>query len=65
MLEEKRVLDVEELEAQTALELPERELMATVNQVGLVNVGVAVDNLCVQALTVDSSQSCSSGGSGG
>jgi hypothetical protein len=62
MLEEKRVLDVEELEAQTALELPERELMATVNQVGVLNIGVAIDNACIQLATVGSTQECSSSG---
>jgi hypothetical protein len=36
MLAEKQVLSLEELEAQTAIELPERELMQT--QAGLVNL---------------------------
>jgi len=37
MLAEKQVLSLEELEAQTAIDLPDRELMQ--NQSGLVNIG--------------------------
>jgi hypothetical protein len=40
MLVEKKLLGVEELEAQTALELPEREMLALVN--------VTLGNLAVQ-----------------
>jgi hypothetical protein len=43
MLAEKQVLSLAELEAQTALELPERELMQT--QAGLVNLFIG--NLAV------------------
>ncbi len=38
MLAEKKALSIEELEAQTAIELPARELMA--RQRGLVNVNI-------------------------
>jgi hypothetical protein len=54
---EKRPLTVEDLDREFAIELPDRELMAVVNQVALVAVGVAVDridvlnnsNVCVAA----------------
>jgi hypothetical protein len=58
MLEEKKTVTIEELEAQEALELPDREMLATVNQDGVVNVGVAVDCLQAQVATNDSSQQC-------
>jgi hypothetical protein len=58
MLLEKETLSAEDLEAQEALELPDRELLATVNQDGVVNVGVAVDCAQVQVLTNDSEQRC-------
>ncbi|QIN77655.1 hypothetical protein GBA65_03065 [Rubrobacter marinus] len=50
MLAEKRVLSIEELEAQTAIELPEREMLALVNVriddvVIQVPIGIAA-NLC-------------------
>jgi hypothetical protein len=60
LLEEKKKLTAEELEAQEALELPNRELLATVNQTdNVIAVGVAIDCLQVQALTSDSEQRCS------
>jgi hypothetical protein len=48
MLAEKQVLSLEELEAQTAIELPDRELMQ-VGQIGLVNVADVVtgNSICV------------------
>lgn len=49
MLAEKKALSVEEIEAQTALELPDRELLAlpVVIQKGLVNVAVGVEDVNV------------------
>lgn len=47
MLAEKKPLGVEELEAQTALELPDRELMLV--QTGVVNVGLEDVNVGVCA----------------
>jgi hypothetical protein len=62
LLEEKKPLSAEEIEAQTALELPEREMLDTFNQVGVLNIALAIDNACIQLATVDSTQTCRSGG---
>ena len=70
MLQEKKALSLEELEAQTALELPDREMMALVNVVALNGVNVAVPigiaaNVCgvnaavlAQDLSQDGSATC-------
>jgi hypothetical protein len=64
MLEVKRPLDLEDIEAQTVMELPDRELLLTLNQnsgdqTGLVNLGNVGIGLCnVQVIAVDSSQNC-------
>lgn len=42
MLSEKKTLNAEELEAQTAFELPDRDMLALVNVVALNGVNVAV-----------------------
>lgn len=66
----KKTLNMAELDAQTAVELPERELMATINfGGGLINVGVgdvSVDvsnntvnaNVCVALLANNSPVQC-------
>lgn len=67
---EKKALSLEELDAQTALELPDREMMALVNVVALNGVNVAVPvgvaaNVCgvnaavlAQDLAQDGSATC-------
>ena len=50
MIAEKRVLSIEELEAQTALELPERETPATV-VIGC--LAVCVGQITIRDVTVD------------
>lgn len=75
MLLEKKMLGVEEIEAQTALELPDRQMMALV-QGGLVNVNVGpvsvdltnVDVLsnnnvavCANVIAANSPISCTAG----
>ena len=64
MLEVKRPLDLEDIEAQTVMELPDRELLLTLdqssgNQTGLVNVGNLGVGVCnIQVIAVSSSQGC-------
>ena len=66
MLLEKKVLSAADLEAQTAFELPDRELMALVNVVALNGVNVAVPvgiaaNVCgvnAAVLAQDGSAEC-------
>jgi hypothetical protein len=67
----KSLLTLEEIDAQTALELPDRQLMAVaVGAGGLVGVGVAIDHtlndihviedstVCVNVAAINSAASC-------
>jgi len=47
---EKCPLTAEDLDREVAIELPDRELMAQVNQAALVAVGLAIDRLDVNVL---------------
>ncbi len=65
MLLERKALSAEDLEAQTALELPNRDLMQViVVPPGLINIDVDVRdvnvgaNVCVQAIAENSQVTC-------
>ncbi len=68
MAAEKKMLSLDELESQAAVELPDRELMATVNiggglinvQTGNINVDVDVVNntICVNVAAINSQAFC-------
>ncbi|HEV2122066.1 MAG TPA: hypothetical protein VGW38_04725 [Chloroflexota bacterium] len=56
----KKALSLEEIEAQTALELPDRHMMAVaVGAGGLIGIGVAVDRVdVIDDVTVENNTIC-------
>jgi hypothetical protein len=51
-MEEKKLLSIEEIEAQTALELPDRPLMQVVPQVNTVTLVLSLVNLALHWISV-------------
>jgi hypothetical protein len=57
LLDEKKPLDIEEIEAQTALELPDRDLLQLVT-IGDVTITITDSNVGVCANVVGNNQHC-------
>ena len=55
----KSLLTLEEIDAQTALELPDRQLMAVaVGAGGLVGVGIAIDHTLNDVIDIQNNEVC-------